>query len=150
IVVIGAHYDVCGNRPGADDNASGVAGVLEIARLLKAKKPALSVPVELVVYSLEEPPFFGGSEMGSARHADELHERGLNVKYMVSLEMIGYFSDSLFSQSYSPTALYSLYPWRGNFIGIVGSPADRELVRSFKAAMIPNAKVPVVSINAPA
>jgi hypothetical protein len=149
IVVLGAHYDVCDDQPGADDNATGVAGVIELASLLKEKNPKLTVPIELVIYSLEEPPFFGSQEMGSAVHADSLKANGVTVKYMVSLEMIGYYSNKLFSQHFSPPLLYAFYPWTGDFIGIVGSPADRELAGSFKTAMASNAEIPVISINAP-
>lgn len=149
IIVVGAHYDVCGNQSGADDNASGVAGIIELARLLQKNQPKLKFPVELVVYSLEEPPFFGGRDMGSAIHADLLSEGGVSVRCMVSLEMIGYFSHAAFSQHFDPPIMHLWYPWTGDFIGIVGTPADRELVKSFKAAMIPNSSIPVYSINAP-
>ncbi len=90
-IVIGAHYDVAGPYPGADDNASGVAGLLELARLLKDED--LSMQVELVSYPLEEPPYFFTKKMGSYIHAHSLKKEGVLVKAMLALEMIGYFSE---------------------------------------------------------
>jgi Zn-dependent M28 family amino/carboxypeptidase len=151
LIVIGAHYDAAGeNNPGADDNASGVAVLLELARVFKAERPELKYPVEFVAYTLEEPPFFGGKEMGSVYHADRLKERGQNVVLMLSLETLGYFSNKLFSQGFSIPLLYGFYPWAGNFIGIVGAPADRPIQANFKAAMSANTNVSTLSITAPA
>lgn len=151
LIVIGAHYDTAGeNNPGADDNASGVAALLELARVFKSENPELKYPVEFVAYTLEEPPFFGGKEMGSVYHADRLKERGQNVVLMLSLETLGYFSNKLFSQGFSIPLLYGFYPWAGNFIGIVGAPADRAIQAQFKAAMNANTNVSTLSITAPA
>ncbi len=97
VLVVGAHYDTHGELPGADDNASGVAGLLELAALLAGEK--LPRRVELVAYTLEEMPFFGSRKMGSAIHARSLRESGLRVSTMLSLEMIGYYSDAPGSQS---------------------------------------------------
>jgi hypothetical protein len=91
-IVVGAHYDVCGDQPGADDNGSGVAVVLELARLFAALKPSLSRRIDLVTYTLEEPPFFRTSQMGSAVHARSLAEANVDVHVMISVDMIGYFS----------------------------------------------------------
>jgi hypothetical protein len=90
-IVVGAHYDTAGPQPGADDNASGVAGLIELAHLLATNE--LPVGVELVAYTLEEPPNFRTSEMGSAVHAAALKRVGIRLRAMFSLEMIGYFSD---------------------------------------------------------
>jgi len=90
-IVIGAHYDVCGDQDGADDNASGTVGLLELARLLKNQKQ-LSYRYELVGYTLEEPPFFRTENMGSYRHAKSLFESDKDIYGMLSLEMIGFFS----------------------------------------------------------
>lgn len=87
VVVIGAHYDAFGDSPGADDNASGVSGLLELATLLQAEPPR--VPVILAAYVLEEPPFFRSPDMGSARHATQLKGEGVAVRAMLSLDMIG-------------------------------------------------------------
>ncbi|MFN7688695.1 MAG: M28 family peptidase [Sphingobacteriales bacterium] len=97
-IIIGAHYDVAGKQEGADDNASGVAGILALGRLLKGK--TLTHRIDLVAYSLEEPPFFGTEKMGSFIHAKSLKDQKIPVKGMISVEMIGYFSDSVGSQDY--------------------------------------------------
>lgn len=146
--VIGAHFDACGARPGADDNASGVAGLLELAVLLGREK-SLPAPFELVAYNLEEPPFFASPDMGSAVHARHLHEMGIPVALMVSLEMIGYFKDERGSQSYPGPMLSLFYPSRGNFIAIVGRWDQRAVVRNFKSACVGMADIPVVSLAAP-
>lgn len=92
-IVIGAHYDVCGDQPGADDNASGVAGLLELARLLHAHEANLKYRIDLISFCLEEPPYFKTESMGSAVHAKSLKKAGVKVKAMVCLEMIGYYSE---------------------------------------------------------
>jgi Zn-dependent M28 family amino/carboxypeptidase len=150
VVVIGAHYDVAGEtNPGADDNASGVASLLEIARLLKEYKPATDLPIELVAYTLEEPPFFRTPFMGSVVHAQDLKQKGTRLKLMISLEMLGYYSDDWFSQSFPISALYAFYPWKGNFISVVASPSEREVTREFKQSMNDASAVSAYSINAP-
>lgn len=121
VLVIGAHYDVFGETPGADDNASGIAGLLELARLLAVHQPHLDNRIELVAYTLEEPPFFRSSNMGSYIHAKSLHDGGTKVVGMICLEMIGYFSDAEDSQEYPLSLMKMLYPSRGDFIGVVGS-----------------------------
>jgi Zn-dependent M28 family amino/carboxypeptidase len=150
ILVVGAHFDVATtSNPGADDNASGIAGLLELARAIKTERRQFKYPVEFVAYNLEEPPFFGTKEMGSAYHADELKEKGVNVVLMLSLEMIGYYSGDFLSQKFSIPLLYAFYPWIGNFIGVVGVPEDRDIQKRFKLAMDANSSVPVISITSP-
>ena len=90
-IIIGAHYDVCGDQPGADDNASAVAGLLETARLLHQHPAPLSHRVEFVAYPNEEPPYFATEYMGSAVHAKSLHAAGVPVRAMLCYEMIGLF-----------------------------------------------------------
>jgi len=148
LLVIGAHYDSHGGTPGADDNASGIAGLLELAHLLGRSAPAR--PVELVAYTLEEPPYFRSPHMGSVSHARTLKAAGRDVELMLSLEMIGYFSDSPGSQAYPMTAMKLAYPDRGNFIALVGQFGDFGLSRSVKAAMSGATDLPVYSLNAPA
>jgi Zn-dependent M28 family amino/carboxypeptidase len=147
LIVIGAHYDACGDTPGADDNASGVAGLLELARALAAHPPRQ--PVELVAYTLEEPPFFRTEDMGSYRHAQALAAQGREVKLMLSLEMIGYFRDSPRSQRYPVGALKLLYPDQGNFIALVGAYRDFGDMRRVKGLFKGASALPVTSINAP-
>lgn len=146
--VVGAHFDACGIQPGADDNASGVAGLLELAMLLGREK-FLPAHFELVAYNLEEPPFFAGPQMGSAVHAESLHRQQAKVALMLSLEMIGFFQDKRGSQSYPAPLLGLIYPSRANFIAIVGRWDQRAVVGAFKAACVGGADIPVVSIAAP-
>jgi len=146
-IIVGAHYDTCGPLPGADDNASGVAGLIELARLLGRQPPPLRV--ELVAFTLEEPPYFGTTDMGSSVHAESLRKQNVRVKAMFSLEMIGYFSDQPGSQAFPVGPLSMFYPSTGNFIGVVGRLGDWSLVRRTKAAMRNASPLPVYSINAP-
>ncbi len=149
LVVVGAHYDVCGEQPGADDNASGVAALLELARLLGELRPAVASRIELVAFSLEEPPFFRTEQMGSAVHAASLRQEGAKVKAMLALEMLGYFSDQPGSQGYPISLLKLIYPSRGNFICVVGSTSGLGITRAVKARMAGASSLPVRSINAP-
>jgi Zn-dependent M28 family amino/carboxypeptidase len=146
-IVIGAHYDTAGPFPGADDNASGVAALMELARLLNRQQPSLRV--ELVAFTLEEPPFFGTNAMGSSVHAKSLRKQDVRVRAMFSFEMIGYFSDAPNSQRFPAPVLSAFYPSTGNFISVVGRLTDWSLVRRTKAAMRKASPLPVYSINAP-
>jgi len=144
LLVVGAHYDAFGDfgsNPGADDNASGTAGLLEIARLLDGR--ALPVRVELVAYANEEPPWFGSPWMGSAVHARSL--KGQDVRGMICLEMIGYFTE----RQPAPNLLFRLlYPEQGNFIAVAGRWSDRALTRHVKRA-IRGTGFPAYSFTAP-
>ncbi|MFK5924538.1 MAG: M28 family peptidase [Verrucomicrobiota bacterium] len=146
-IVIGAHYDSYGNLPGADDNASGVAGLIELAKLFAAHPP--STMIELVSYPLEEPPFFATSKMGSAFHARALKKAKVEVKLMICLEMIGYFTDQPKSQRYPNKALQLYYPSVGNFIAIASTFDYRKQTLAMKKAMSGVTPLPVESINAP-
>jgi len=146
-IIVGAHHDTAGPYPGADDNASGVAGLIELARLLA--KDDLSFPVDLVSYPLEEP--FYTNQMGSAVHATALKERGVSVRAMLSLEMIGYFTDAPKSQQFPLFVLRPFYPSEGNFIAVVGKWGwgQRRLVTRVRDGMQAATPLPVHSINAP-
>ncbi|MCF6311398.1 MAG: M28 family peptidase [Verrucomicrobiales bacterium] len=146
-LIIGAHYDAYGNLPGADDNASGVAGLIELAKLFASHPPTTSV--ELVSYPLEEPPFYATSEMGSAYHVRALKKAGVEVKLMICLEMIGYFTDQPNSQSYPNLALNLFYPSTGNFIAIASTFDYRKETLTLKNAMRGTTTLAVESINAP-
>jgi Zn-dependent M28 family amino/carboxypeptidase len=146
-IVVGAHYDAAGPLPGADDNASGVAGLLELARLLGEAPPPAHV--ELVAYTLEEPPFFAGPTMGSAFHVRSLKKKGVRVRAMICLEMIGYFTDEPGSQQFPHPALRFVYPSTGNFIAVVGRIGQGSLAGRIKRRMRRAAALPVHSINAP-
>ncbi|MDH4232557.1 MAG: M28 family peptidase [Nitrospirota bacterium] len=146
--IVGAHYDVCGEQPGADDNASGIAGLLGLAKLLTAQAPKINFRIDFVAYTLEEPPFFRTEGMGSFIHAKSLHDAGVNVLGMLSLEMIGFYSNDPESQEYPLRLMKFFYPSSGNFIGVVGNFASSGLLRHFKDSMKP-ASVGVESLRAP-
>lgn len=148
VLVVGAHYDACGSTPGADDNASGVAGLLELAVLLGGYSN-LSMRVCLVAYCTEEPPYFSSNNMGSYRHAEMMVAAGRNVKAMIALEMIGYFNDRVGSQKYPILFLYLVYPWRGNYIAVIGNPGQRKLIARVKNSMKGATELPVYSLAAP-
>lgn len=116
-IVIGAHYDVCGKQEGADDNASGITGLLELARMLNGQK--LKHRIDLVAFSLEEPPFFRTENMGSYVHAKSLADSKTKVYGMISLEMIGYFRDDKNSQTYPPGVPANVYGDKGDYITLV-------------------------------
>ncbi len=150
LLVIGAHYDVAGtDNPGADDNASGVAALLELARLIGAARPDLAHRLELVAFTLEEPPHFKTPNMGSYVNARGVINSKSPLKLMVSVEMVGYFSDEPGSQRYPAGFLAWLYPDTGDFIGVVGRTFDRTAVARVKALMASAGTLPVHSINAP-
>lgn len=148
VIVVGAHYDAAGGFPGADDNASGTAGLIELARLLAADPPKRT-RVELVAFVNEEPPYFGSDLMGSFVHARSLVERGARVVAMLSLEMIGDFRDEPRSQEYPVPGLALVYPTRGDFVAIGGRVGDWRLTRRVKRAMSGVEGLRVRSINAP-
>ncbi len=148
-IIIGAHYDVAYNQQGADDNASGVAALLEIARLINKLKPKLKYRIDFVAYTLEEPPNYGTDMMGSAIHAKSLKDNKVDVKLMVCLEMLGYYSDEENSQEYPVDLLKWFYPTKGNFIAVVGKIGNGFITRKFKRKMQNISKVDVRSINAP-
>lgn len=162
LFVVGAHYDSHGHTalaehngqvspsshtPGADDNASGVAGLLEMGRLLGKRPPSRSV--DLVAYTLEEPPNFRTVNMGSAWHARWLKSTKRDVEMMVALEMLGFYKDEPKSQAFPVPGLGMLYPDQGNFIALVGSFSDFAATRRAKALMAGASDLPVHSINAP-
>lgn len=141
LVVIGAHYDSVRGAVGANDNGSGCAAVLELARLLRDFRPASGVGVRLVLFVNEELPYFGTPAMGSFRHADALATAGNEVIAMLSLETLGYYSDAPDSQRY-PAPFGLLYPRTGDFVAFVGNLHSRALVRSAVASFRANAAFP--------
>ncbi len=145
IIVVGAHYDTVVGSPGADDNASGVAVLLELARLLQSIK--LSRTIVFVAFANEEPPFFRTSAMGSARFL-KLKDRREKTVFMFSLEMLGYYSDAPHSQSYPPLLRF-FYPDRANFIAVVGNLASRTLVNTVAQGIREIGTIPLESLVAP-
>lgn len=146
-IIVGAHYDVCGEQDGADDNASGVAGILELARLLK--DDTLKYRIDLVAYTLEEPPFFATENMGSYVHARSLHEAKVPVKGMISLEMIGYFSDAPNSQRYPLGFLKWFYGNKGNYITLVQKSLCGSFAKEYKQLAFEQNSIATKSIRAP-
>jgi hypothetical protein len=126
IVVVGAHYDSVMGCPGANDNATGVAAMLELARAAARRTPARTV--RFVAFVNEEPPFFQTRQMGSLVYARQARARGDRIVAMLSLETIGYYSDMAGSQRY-PLPFGLLYPRQGDFVAFVGNVASRALVR---------------------
>lgn len=147
IILAGAHYDTVKGCPGADDNASGVAGLLELGRLLRAVDPARTI--RLVAFVNEEPPFFFFREMGSMVYAKAAKRRGDDIRVMLSLEMIGYFSDEPGSQRY-PLLMRHFYPDRGNFIGFVSNLRSRRQLKQVVGAFRESSDFPVESLASPA
>ncbi len=148
-LVIGAHYDVCGDQPGADDNASAVAGLLETARLLQSLGSNSKYRVELVAYPNEEPPYFATEHMGSAVHAKSLHDAKVPVRAMLCYEMIGYFRDEPGSQRFPNEQIAALYPNTGNFITVVGRTGQESFTQRVQELMKTKADLDVQRINLP-
>jgi hypothetical protein len=148
-IIVGAHYDVCGDQPGADDNASAVAGLLETARLLHQQNPELKRRIDFVAFSLEEPPYFATEHMGSAVHAKSVHAEKAPVRAMICYEMIGYFRDEPGSQRFPDPALAALYPSTGNFITVVGKQGQEAFTQQVKSLMKAHSTIDVQSINLP-
>jgi Zn-dependent M28 family amino/carboxypeptidase len=148
VLVIGAHYDTVSRTPGADDNASGVAGLLAMARTL-AGAP-LAHTVRFAAFGLEEPPAFRTENMGSYHYARSLREKDEPVEGMLCLEMIGYFSDRNGSQRY-PLPFFSMkFPSVGNYISFVGNYRSRAFTERFAKSFQKAVDLPVVTLNAPA
>lgn len=129
-VVVGAHYDVCGDQQGADDNGTGVVGLLQALEQLK-NFSSEDYCLEFVAYTLEEPPFYGTGQMGSYIHARSLSDRGVEVFGMISLEMIGYFSTEKKSQRYPIGILKLFYGGKADYITVVRKMNKGKFARKF-------------------
>ena len=147
IVVVGAHYDTVPGSPGANDNGTGVASVLELARRF-SRRPQ-SRTVRFVAFVNEEPPFFKTAQMGSLVYANAAHAGGDQVKGMLSLETMGYYSDAGGSQSY-PAPITWLYPNVGNFIGFVADMRSAALLLKARRAFKRKTSFPLQSAALPA
>ena len=144
ILLIGAHYDSIIGSPGANDNASGVAALLEISRMFQAVDPTLTV--RFVAFVNEEPPFFMTNRQGSVVYAKAARRRGDDIRLMASLETIGCYSDKPGSQHYPP--LFSLfYPDRGNFLGIVSDFRSRNVMRRLAKAFRAHSDFPLQTVS---
>ncbi|MBI5685764.1 MAG: M28 family peptidase [Verrucomicrobia bacterium] len=147
IVVVGAHYDSVIGCPGANDNGSAVASLLELARRFAAGKTARTV--RFVAFANEEPPFFLTDQMGSRVYATACHKRGDDIRAMISLETMGCYSDVPGSQHYPPLFNF-FYPDRGNFIAFVGNIASRPLVSRAAGVFRAHSDFPMETLAAPA
>jgi Zn-dependent M28 family amino/carboxypeptidase len=146
-LVVGAHYDVCGDQPGADDNASGIAALLMVATQLA--KESLDADVELVAFTLEEPPAFRTPYMGSAQHARALAEKGVEVIAMISLEMLGFYSEEPGSQEFPVRELGDRFPSEGDFLAVIGRENEADLLSRIAATMNSTERLQVFALAAP-
>jgi Zn-dependent M28 family amino/carboxypeptidase len=148
ILLIGGHYDSVFGSPGANDNGTGVAAMLALARRFAARQPKHTL--RFVAFVNEEPPYFLSGEMGSFVYADRCKARGDKISAMISLETIGYFSDAPNSQTYPSPGLSLFYPKVGNFIGFVSNVQSRTLLRRVVALFRKHAKIPSEGAALPA
>jgi Zn-dependent M28 family amino/carboxypeptidase len=146
IIIVCAHYDSVWGSPGADDNASAVAGLLELARLLCQDN--LNKTIKFIAFTNEEPPIFMSHDMGSLRYAKEARRKKENIEAVLCLESLGFYSEKKNSQSY-PLGLNFFYPDKGNFIGITSNfssaPLLKKIVKEFKN----NSSLPIEYLIAP-
>jgi Zn-dependent M28 family amino/carboxypeptidase len=139
IMVVGAHYDSVQGCPGANDNATGVAATLALAEAFAAVRPSRTL--RFVLFANEEPPFFQSRHMGSVVYAQRSKQRGEDIRLMLSLETMGYYSDAPGSQRY-PFPLSFFYPSTGNFIAFVSRTAHASSVKQVLAAFRRHAQFP--------
>lgn len=150
IVLLGAHYDTVATTPGADDNASAVAVLLEVSRLLRDLQGNRTA--RYVAFACEEPPYFNLDSMGSQHHARKARERVDKIVGMLCLEMVGYFRDEIGSQQIPPTIpkfLHRFFPRRGNFLAAVGNPPSWKLAWTFRRGFKHGTRMPLFSIVLP-
>lgn len=147
VVVVGGHYDTAPGSPGANDNGTGVAATLEVARRLAGQRPARTL--RLLAFVNEEPPYFQTDDMGSLVYARRCRERGERVVAMLSLETIGCYSDQPGSQRYPVPQLALLHPDRGDFIALLGNLPSLPLVRRLTAAFRRASALPVEGMALP-
>jgi len=147
-LVVGAHYDSAGYAPGANDNGTGTAALLELARMLSDLRGRAKVRIRLAFFANEEPPHFKTSRMGSLVYAKALADKGLTPDAMLSLETLGFYSDEAGSQHY-PFPLGVLYPDTANFVAFVGTVSSRSLVQRAVGSFRSVAQFPSVGGTAP-
>jgi hypothetical protein len=148
-VVIGAHYDTHNSFPGADNNASGVATLIELARALSIIEKDLPIRVELVAYALSEGSVLGTKDMGSFKHAKMLKRKNRDVKLMISVDSVGYFTNESNSQKYPFSFMKLVYPTTGNFINITSHLQDFSSLRQVKKSFKKASDLAVHSVTAP-
>ena len=148
VLVVGAHYDTVRTTPGADDNASGVAGLLRMAKLLSGK--SLDKTVRFVAFALEEPPTYRTKNMGSYHYAAGLKKEHEQVEGMICLEMIGFFCDRPGSQHYPIPFMKLRFPKIGNYIAMVGNRKSKKFTMEMADGFRRSVDLPLVTLNAPA
>ena len=146
-IIVGAHYDVCGNQPGADDNASAVAGLLETARMVAETETDIDYRIDFVSFCLEEPPFYATRKMGSYKHAKSIKAFKKDIIGVIIFEMIGYFHDG--DQDYPLKRLREMYPEKANFIAVVGKRAYHEFNQKVYELMKGDAGIDVQMVDHP-
>lgn len=145
--ILGAHFDTVAGTPGADDNASGIAVLLEVARLARNLTPPK--PWAFIGFTLEEPPVFSTQAMGSRVYAQEARRRQARILGMLCLEMVGYYSQAPGSQSLPLPLKLMGYPTTGNFIGLVSDRNSRPLMLRLEAAIRAGGRLPAVTLAVP-
>jgi hypothetical protein len=148
IVVVGAHYDSVAGCPAANDNGSGVAATLALARRFARCEPSRTL--RFVFFVNEEPPWFQTDDMGSLRYARRCRERNEEIVAMISLETLGYYTEQPESQEYPAWPLRWIYGDTGNFVGFVGNLTSRHLVREALGVFRKHARIPSHGIALPA
>ncbi|MFL6823608.1 MAG: M28 family peptidase [Xanthobacteraceae bacterium] len=148
VIVIGAHYDSVFGSPGANDNGSGVAAVIELARLLRDLDGVGAKRIRLALFVNEEPPYFMTEAMGSLHYGRALAQRNERVVAMYSLETIGFYSSEPGSQVY-PAPFGLMFPARGDFIAFVGMMGSRALVRETMRSFRSHTSFPTIGGVAP-
>ena len=146
VIVIGAHYDTVPGTPGADDNASAVAGLLELARLHKQRLNKKHLI--FVAFVNEEPPYFGSHNMGSMVYAKQLKDKKVPVDVMISLEMIGYFCHEPIQQ-YPLPGMRFFYPKTADFVGVVGNFRSSKYVSLLKKGIRRYSAINARALTAP-
>ena len=144
-LIVGAHYDVCGDQPGADDNASAVSGLLETARMVAEAQPDIDYRIDFVAYCLEEPPFYDTNMMGSYHHAESISSIKSDVIGLINFEMIGYYHNG--PQPYPDPRLAQIYPATADFIAVVGKHDYHEFNQKVYELMRVDAEINVQMID---
>jgi hypothetical protein len=145
MVIIGAHYDTVFGTPGADDNASAVAMLLEMSRILKGFSPGRTI--RLVFFVLEEPPAFRTQHMGSYVYAKEAKAKNENIKAMICLEMLGYYTDKKGGQTFPLPLMNLMYSSTPDFIAVVGNLKSRSLVDAVRSSLTHSSSIPVETLS---
>jgi hypothetical protein len=145
MVIVGAHYDTVFGTPGADDNASAVAMLLEMSRILKGFSPARTI--RLVFFVLEEPPAFRTQHMGSYVYAKEAKAKNENIKAMICLEMLGYYTDKKGGQTFPLPLMNLMYSSTPDFIAVVGNLKSRSLLDAVRTSLTQRSSIPVETLS---